>query len=354
MKDEAKNYLETPKRPAYRSKYIPTDSPILKLLLLSNELVAVVFCRESTVQIWNVDENKIVSTLDAHDQQVSALLRLSSSQLISGSHNEIILWDISKKERPIAVLNSKAHGDFVQSFCSINENSFASSSRGSVIIWDTKSLSPTMSLNVKFIHSYVASLLYEKNTLIAAVDNNIAIWDMKNIEQNSNPTYLPSSESIKDMTIFKDNVLVGASYKHIALWDIEKKAFIAKLTGHQGWVRNVINFKNKFLISSSDDHTIRFWNVDTRRCFYTMTYHTNAVFGLGLNEHRLISGSSDHAMMVWELSEKYIESKSYEQISNNKYGLYSPLPLSLQADSKYCKKDKTSDAKRQSEMCLIL
>ncbi len=350
--DEVKN-LEIPKSPAFRAKYIPTDSPILKLLLLSNELVAVVFCRESTVQIWNVDENKVISTLDAHDQQVSALLRLSPSKLVSGSYNEIILWDISKKETPIAVLSKKAHGDFVQSFCLINENSFASSSRGKVIIWNAKSLSPTISLNVKLVRSYVASLLCTKNTLIAAGDSHIAMWDMKNINENNNPTYLPYSESIKAMTIFKDNILVCASYKHIALWDIEKKAFITKLTGHQGWVRNVINFNNEFLISSSDDGTIRFWNVNTRYCFHTMSNHTNAVFGLGLNGRRLISGSSDQAMMVWELSEKYIESKSYEQISNNKYGFYSTSPLSLQTNNKGYERETTADA-QGSPPCLIL
>jgi WD40 repeat protein len=348
-----KDHLNTPKNPAFRVKSIQNSSPILGVLQLSNGLVATTSTNESTVSLWDIDQNKVISVLDGHGKPVSSLIELPSSRLVSGSDGEIILWDISKKETPAVIARKKAHGDWVRSLCIINLKTFCSGSRNRILIWDAESLSPLKSLILPGSKGgYIESLVYQDNRLIAGGDGNaLLLWDTTEFKNtNPVPVSFPITGSIRDMAIFNNNILACSSYNYIMLLDIETKKLVSKLTGHQGWVRKVINFENKFLISSSDDGTIRFWNVDTQRCFHTINAHTNAVFGLTLNGHCLISGSTDKMMAIWQLSEDYIKYKNYEPppISSNSAGFYATSPLlSVQTE----KKNVTNE---QIKTCLIL
>ncbi len=72
------------------------------------------------------------------------------------------------------------------------------------------------------------------------------------------------------------------------------------LTGHTGKVYSLAVVDGK-LISGSSDDTIKVWDLETHKCVHTLTGHTSTVYSLAVVDGKLISGSSDDTIKVWDL-----------------------------------------------------
>ncbi len=72
------------------------------------------------------------------------------------------------------------------------------------------------------------------------------------------------------------------------------------LQGHQSMVRSVAFAEGK-LISGSHDSTIKIWDLETGACTQTLQGHQDGVFCLALAEGKLISGSHDKTIKIWDL-----------------------------------------------------
>lgn len=78
-----------------------------------------------------------------------------------------------------------------------------------------------------------------------------------------------------------------------------------KLHGHTDSVTQMqFTQNNKFLISSSKDSQIRFWNLATHSCFYTLSGSTSEVYGFALikSDRMLIVASAEVELVVHELT----------------------------------------------------
>jgi small GTP-binding protein len=76
------------------------------------------------------------------------------------------------------------------------------------------------------------------------------------------------------------------------------------LHGHDGGVNGVaLSSDGRMAVSGSDDHTVRVWNIETRRCVATLKGHTAEVFSVALTPdgRRAISGSSDRTVQIWNV-----------------------------------------------------
>ena len=58
------------------------------------------------------------------------------------------------------------------------------------------------------------------------------------------------------------------------------------------------------LASSSDDQTIRMWDVGTGECLRSLEGHTGAVLSIAFNPEgdRLVSGSADQTLKLWDVA----------------------------------------------------
>lgn len=85
-----------------------------------------------------------------------------------------------------------------------------------------------------------------------------------------------------------------------AVKDEERESF----AGHTGYVTAVaFTPDDKIVISGSQDHTARLWDVATGRALVTLSGHTDAIVTLALSPDGkiLATGSHDHTVRLWDM-----------------------------------------------------
>ena len=77
-------------------------------------------------------------------------------------------------------------------------------------------------------------------------------------------------------------------------------ALEAILVGHTGCVTAVAVLRVRFVVSGSDDKTVRIWNAATGECERVMEGHTDMVQSVAvLGDWRVVSGSRDKTLRIW-------------------------------------------------------
>lgn len=77
-----------------------------------------------------------------------------------------------------------------------------------------------------------------------------------------------------------------------------------KLEGHKNWVTSVaVSPDSTWFVSSSDDKTVKIWDIKTGECRATLQGHTNQVKTVSItpDAKRILSGSWDYMIRTWDV-----------------------------------------------------
>jgi eukaryotic-like serine/threonine-protein kinase len=91
----------------------------------------------------------------------------------------------------------------------------------------------------------------------------------------------------------------------LKLWDLATGEEIRTFTGHNGPVNSVaISPDGRTALSSSDDHTLKLWDLATGEEIRTFTGHNGPVNSVAISPdgRTALSGSSDKTLKVWDLA----------------------------------------------------
>ncbi|XP_065899003.1 F-box/WD repeat-containing protein 7-like [Dysidea avara] len=81
----------------------------------------------------------------------------------------------------------------------------------------------------------------------------------------------------------------------------ELKPFLV-LKGHDDHVVTCLQFCGDYIVSGSDDNTLKLWCALTGKCLHTLTGHTGGVWCSQFNGEVIVSGSTDRTLRVWSIS----------------------------------------------------
>ncbi|TFK73487.1 coatomer subunit alpha-2 [Pluteus cervinus] len=98
----------------------------------------------------------------------------------------------------------------------------------------------------------------------------------------------------------------GDDYK-IKVWDIrpQNRRCLFTLHGHLDYLRTVqFHHEMPWIISASDDQTIRIWNSTSRQCIAILTGHSHYVMSAQFHpkDDLVVSASMDQTVRVWDIS----------------------------------------------------
>lgn len=78
------------------------------------------------------------------------------------------------------------------------------------------------------------------------------------------------------------------------MWDVNTGDCLKVFTGHEHSANRIINFKPGCIASSSDDSTIKFWNIKEKKEMHKLTGHNSwIVYITVMNDGTLVSVGFD-------------------------------------------------------------
>jgi WD40 repeat protein len=102
-----------------------------------------------------------------------------------------------------------------------------------------------------------------------------------------------------------DRRVVSGSEDHtLRVWDLESGQTIRTLQGHTSAVTALaLSSDGRRAVSGSEDHTLRVWDLESGQIICTLEGHMDSVNAVALSSdgRRVISGSEDHTLRVWDL-----------------------------------------------------
>ena len=214
---------------------------------------------DQTIRIWNMEYRWEVGCLRGHRGIVSNALFLGS-QVISSS------WDYT------------------------------------VRLWDWRSNTESDRLEER--QSWILGLaLLDNNHQLATLgaDQHIALWDLKT------KTFMQSWSANGSHILHADGrspVVVSANEHDLYFW--QNQTPISQLSGHLGKITGFqISPNGKFLVSASEDNTIRVWSVRAQTCdkIYQVEHpiHSLAIFP---NKRFFAAGDDQGTLHIWQIGQE--------------------------------------------------
>lgn len=139
-----------------------------------------------------------------------------------------------------------------------------------------------------------------------------ASWDKMircvDLEQNKIvKSFIASKEAIKCIRLHENKIYVAGCDPIIRSFDLQTGSNMM-FQGHKGWVYTIeiLKLENKessWMFSGGDDRTIIIWDVDTGKMLEQLSGHENGVTSITFAFKDLYTGSFDHHIICWDLTE---------------------------------------------------
>lgn len=167
---------------------------------------------------------------------------------------------------------------------------------------------------------------------VGFIDGSIEIFNLKTRLSVSKFSIHKSAVSVLKYDSIGMKLASGGNDTDVAILDIVSQQGIRRLIGHSKGITDVVFYEkhDEFLISSSKDMLIKFWNIDMEYCFKTVVDNQTEVWGLSLinNDSFLVSGSRDDKLNVYKLTKNEViaevklenENESFSPINCNLIG----------------------------------
>jgi len=292
--------------------------------------ICVTASEDATIKVWDPTTGSLEKTIKAHTDVVKDVcFHPDGTKLASCSSDlSIKLWDFQNPEFP-CLRTFVGHDHTVSQvvFCMHGTYLISCSRDFTIRIWetDTAYCTKTLTLHTDWVNmltsspstSYFASSGLDKIIRIWDAKNGKCITDIRGFDQHVEciEFSLPKTDEIigaEEKLVQGENeglpsfIAVGGRDRCVELFSCLGGEKIMRFKGHNNWVRELVFHPNgKFLISCSDDRSIRIWDLKKKRCQYTLeNVHEKSITSCDFqfNPPLFLTGGVDRSVKVWSVS----------------------------------------------------
>ncbi|EST05090.1 WD40 repeat [Kalmanozyma brasiliensis GHG001] len=254
---------------------------------------------DTTVKLWDWETGDFERTLKGHTKAVQDVdFDSKGSYVVSCSSDlSVKVWDANNDYKNIKTLHGHDHSVSSVKFLPGDDFIVSASRDKTIKIWEfsTGFCTKTLHGHAEWVRSAIPS--DDGRWLVScSTDQTARIWELSTGETK---VELRGHEHVVEVAIFapiasytairelagltapKDAsatapaqfVASGSRDKTIRIWDSAGQC-LKTLVGHDNWVRGLAFSPNgKYLLSVSDDKTMRIWELKTGRCTKTIDAH---------------------------------------------------------------------------------
>lgn len=280
---------------------------ITTLAVNKNNQIFAYGSNDSTIQIWNVTSNQMVTTLNGNSFLVYDFLWSKDAKylLCACSDQKIRRWDIINKKLEILGTKKTWHNSKVLALALSPDGKtlISGGADKTVKIWLLNSQSDPLTLTgysteinsiaISPDGQYFVAGGLEPHLRIRSLETGKLIRSIKNNARVTSLVFSPDSELLA----------VGSEDRIIHLWHMATGQKVWSFIGHSQQISALVFTPDgQTLISGSWDKTIKFWSLASKEELGTAYEHTDKVLSLAISADGkyLISGSADKTVKIWQ------------------------------------------------------
>jgi WD40 repeat protein len=291
------------------------DKIIVCMIELENKMIAT-GSYDNTIKIWNLENPEETCEREIQENgKIFSLLEFEPNILITSIDytpeegiqdinqvkvEDIVIkcYDLNERE-PKSLFSLTQHKLRVNCLVKCSDKFFASCSNDNdIIIWDyvKRAYCQTLSGHNDCVLSMIQ--LRNKNLCSGSADMTMRIWNWESGDCLSIIT--GNNHWIKCLCELDNGYIIsGLQNNLIEIWN--NKENINELRGHTRSVRSICQIGNtNYIASASFDHTIKIWDLDNSQCVKTLDKHTSSVINVIYHSNGyLISCSNDRTIKTW-------------------------------------------------------
>lgn len=280
------------------------------------------------VRLWNLSNYKQTAALVARSSIWDLAYSPDGKHIATGTHSRHIhIWDLSNMRNGDVLTLSSArvitltgHTDVVYGVDYSPDGRYLASGGqdGKVLIWDlerNKSLPP-----LKTSQCSVSDVAYSADGRFLAAgcqSGQVSVWPLRTATTGQLTvgevfTLAGHTASVYSVAFSPDRPLLATSSEDrtIRLWDLDQQEIDITLVGHLDTPLSLdFSSDGEFLVSGARDATVRIWNIKDRRrdAMATLTGHTSVinVVAFSPDNRYVVSGSGDRTVRIWDLKPSF-------------------------------------------------
>ena len=251
------------KRTLIKNKFLQTHSGEIYCLAISNDGKFIVTgSKDASLRVWDFDERKLVACYYGHTSYVNCVIVSSDSGfVVSGSNDRLlIVWDL-KMHCLRKVLGG--HTGSIQS---------------------------------------VALSLDEKLLISGSYDCEIRVWSMGDFGLVK---VIKTQKQVCSLLFISNNKFALGEILKINICDINSFSISQSIIAHNFAINSISKTSNNiYLITGSDDETVKIWNLHSLSLHGTLKGHSDFVNSVCVtsDDSKIISSSNNSRIIIWSIN----------------------------------------------------
>lgn len=254
---------------------------------------------DQTLKVWCSETGRCLTTLEGHSGGVWSSQLSPDDTVISGSTDRTLkVWKAHTGE-----LKFTLYGHTSTVRCLALDGDFVvSGSRDSTLrLWD---ITKGTCKHIFHGHSEAVRCVEYKNDIIVsgAYDHLVMVWGGR-----AGTCYHAlecHNSRIYSLQFDGKTIASGSLDSTICIWDAATGKLRHRLEGHLS-LTSEMQLKGNLLVSANADSFCKVWNIKTGKCLQTLEgdkKHTSAITSVYFNNRHIITSSDDGTVKLWDLS----------------------------------------------------
>jgi WD40 repeat protein len=262
------------------------------------------------IRIWNGATGELLQTLKGHQGRIRSLAFSPSGRLLaSGSHDRTVkIWDVATSE---CLTTYDQHTDWVWSviFDQDDQTLISAADDRTILRWNivTSTAQALPELDTVWVWAIAA---HPQLPLLAVTGVSEQIELRDNNSGKITHILTDHQQRIRSIVFNTSGTKLASSSDDltIKLWDVEQQSCLQTFIGHSREIRVLIFIPAaattpELLVSASDDLTIRIWDTAMGKCLRILKGHSQGIWSLCYSPHlqTLFSCGQDETIKLWDL-----------------------------------------------------